>query len=375
MSQAGGPGGDRIAEVSVGINVDTSGLKAGMAQAEQAVTSSAQKMNAATETTNNQFRALNSGIKGVVGGFYGFVSIVTRTIGVIGLLAGGLTALAAAFAHPIRKANEMREAFLALRRATEEAFADMASDAKATGDPLEEAFKKADDAAAEAIATARKLRRNNDITKEQYRALIDTVEELRQAERKRAFEAEAARKNFEASSKKDDEERARRLKQHEEQGAIRNEFRELRSRQAHEAAENAASRQEDRMRGLGQQFKSIRDRNPFVAIDNAIKDAGKNIDAAISGAGSPVEASMAAMFGAAIIKGLQDQRKAMEREFRDAIASGINAALQQQAGAAGVQGTTVLLRDIGLQVGSIRNSIPREYTGPIQGVPGGMGGN
>lgn len=373
MSQGDGLSSDQIAEVSVGIKVDTAGVTAGMAQAEQAVRSSAQKMNAATETTNQQFRTLNSTIKGAIGGFYGFVSIVTRTVGVIGLLAGGLAALGAAFTHPIRKAAEMREAFLSLRRATEQTFADMASDAKATGDPLEEAFKKADDAAADAVAAARKLRRENDITKEQYRALIDTIEALRQAERARAYEEEKARKNFEASAKKEEQERERRLKQIQKEAEIRREFTDLRERQAREAAEAAGARQEDRMKGLGDQFKSIRDRNPFVAIDNAIKDAGKNIDAAISGAGSPVEAGIAAMFGAAIIKGLKDQKRAMEREFRDAIASGINAALQQQASAAGVQGTTVLLRDIGLQVGSIRNSIPREYTGPIQGVPGGMG--
>lgn len=67
--------------------------------------------------------------------------------------------------------------------------------------------------------------------------------------------------------------------------------------------------------------------------------------------------------------------KARAREIGESIGGAINAALQQQAGAAGVQNTTVLMKDIGLQVGSIRNSIPREYSGPVQGVPGGMGGN
>jgi len=71
----------------------------------------------------------------------------------------------------------------------------------------------------------------------------------------------------------------------------------------------------------------------------------------------------------AFIRGMRRR----SNEIGEAIASGITSALQQQANAAGVQNTTVLLSQIGLSVQAIRATIPRDFAGPLPGIPGGGG--
>jgi len=66
-------------------------------------------------------------------------------------------------------------------------------------------------------------------------------------------------------------------------------------------------------------------------------------------------------------KGFQDAEDDIRRVMGDAISG----ALAQQASAAGVQNTTLLLRDIGMAARSIQMTIPRDFTGPMQGLPNG----
>lgn len=431
MAQEGGP--NEVGQMSVGIGADLTGLRSALKQGEQEVQQSAQKMaQSAVVPIGNKSGAAGIGGAGAagVGGPGVMVPIgLGANEAKARALAGGPRGVGPGGSVPIPPVPEKTQQSLkeATRNVTilTRGFGLMVSAAGAVvsainavsqavdflntryGDgrkKAEEYIKGLGGIAVGGEAASRQLGQVNDklievqselarLQEGEGRAAFGRSRGTIEAELKRLNEYRTAlanqvkaaayeqRRNAQAKQIEDDAEIARgelKVKWEKTQAEVARLNREDTERRmridkiAQDQAEYADEKQMDRLKRIGSTANAMARENPFFANAQDIEQIKDTMAKAIKNARDPVEALLAAQFGAAVIKGLEKDRSRMVAAFRDIIGDGINGALQQQANANGVQNTAFLLRDIGVVVQGIKASLPREYTGPVPGLPPGV---
>lgn len=405
MAQEGGP--NEIGQMSVGIGADLTNLRSGLKQGEQEIQQSAQRMAQSAVVpiglgaNDAKARALGGGPRGRGPG--GGVPIppvpeqtqqsfkeasknVTFLTRGFGLLAGaaaavvnGINAVSTAidfyntrYGDGTKKANEFIKELGGVAIGSEEASRQLTKVNDKLIEVQSELARLQEGEGRAAFGRSRgtieaELKRLNE-----YR--IKLANQVKAA-------AEEQRRNAQAKQIEDDAEIARGElkvkweKTHAEVARLNREDTERRMRIdkiAQDQADYANEKQMDRLKRIGSAANARARENPFFANAQDIEQIKDTMAKAIKNARDPIEALLAAQFGAAVIKGLEKDRSRMVAAFRDIIGDGINGALQQQANANGVQNTAFLLRDIGVVVQGIKASLPREYTGPVPGLPPGV---